>query len=173
MTGLNKVKSFLGLGGNLGDPRSAMAAALQILDAEEKISVSAVSSLYSTPPWGVTNQPDFLNAVAAIETTLPARELLSSCLATEQALKRVRIERWGPRIIDMDILLYGELIIDEEGLQVPHPRMMQRAFVLAPLVEIAPTLNVQGLSIKEALDTADKSGIIKLETAKDWWRATA
>ena len=173
MTGLNKVRAFLGLGGNLGDPRSAMASALQMLDAQEEIAIIAVSSLYSTPPWGVTDQPDFLNAVAALETSLSARALLDVCLSTEQALKRERIQRWGPRIIDVDVLLYGDASIQEDGLQVPHPRMMERAFVLAPLIEIAPSLHVQGQSIQDALNEADKVGIVQLETMKDWWRVNA
>ena len=165
-------RAYLGLGGNLGDPAAAMAKALQALDADEGISVAAVSSLYRTPPWGVTDQPDFLNAVAAVDTVLTARELLDLCLATEKSLKRVRRERWGPRVIDMDILVFGDQTIDEEGLQVPHPRMAERAFVLAPLAEIAPDLMVSGIPVSSRLAVLDASGIAKLSGGASWWRSS-
>ena len=171
MPGRSETRAYLGLGGNLGDPAAAMAAALRALDAHEAVSVAFVSSLYRTPPWGVTDQPDFLNAVAAVDTTLSARELLELCLATERALKRVRAERWGPRLIDMDILVFGTGTIDEDGLQVPHPRMAGRAFVLAPLAEIAPELYVTGRTAAERLAEVDDSGIVRLDGGDGWWRA--
>lgn len=161
---------FLGLGGNLGDPEVAMAAALQALDASEAVAVAAVSSLYRTPPWGVTDQPDFLNAVAAVDTTLAAEPLLLSCLDIERSLKRVRAGRWGPRLIDIDILLFGDQRIDEEGLHVPHPRMSERAFVLAPLAELAPELMIDGRTVRERLNDLDTGAIVRLPRGGDWWR---
>lgn len=171
MSGRNSVsRAFLGLGGNLGDPPAAMGAALRMLDAHEAVSVAAVSSLYRTPPWGRTDQPDFFNAAAAVDTTLTARTLLDLALDAEQRLKRVRAERWGPRLIDIDILLFGDRTIDEEGLQVPHPRMADRAFVMAPLAEIAPELELAGRSVADRLAALDRAGIARLPGGGDWWR---
>ncbi|MEO3385744.1 2-amino-4-hydroxy-6-hydroxymethyldihydropteridine diphosphokinase [Mesorhizobium sp. CAU 1741] len=168
--GANTVRAYLGLGGNIGDPARAMAASLRALDAANQVRVAESSSLYRTPPWGVSDQPDFLNAVAAIDTDLSARELLELCLETERALKRVRAERWGPRVIDMDILLFGTETIDEEGLQVPHPRMRERAFVLAPLAEIAPGLDLNGSAVEACLSRVGGEGIVRLPGGRDWWR---
>ena len=162
---------YLSLGGNLGDPEQSMGAALRILDADDSTRVVAVSSLYRTPPWGKLDQPDFLNVAAEISTTLAPRALLALCLDAERKLKRVREERWGPRLIDIDILVYGERIIHEAGLEVPHPRMLERAFVLAPLAEIAPGLAVGGRSVAERLNAVDAAGIERLPTGRDWWQA--
>ena len=160
---------YLSLGGNLGDPAASMATALRLLDADDNTRVIAVSSLYRTPPWGKLDQPDFLNAAAEISTTLAPRALLDLCLEAERKLKRVREERWGPRLIDIDILVFGERIIHETGLEVPHPRMLERAFVLAPLAEIAPELVVGGRSVAERLDAVDTSGIERLSSGREWW----
>lgn len=146
-----------------------MGAALRSLDDHPSVTVSEVSSLYRTPPWGKTDQPDFLNAVASIDTTLSARELLDLCLETERALKRVRAERWGPRLIDMDILVFGDTAIDENGLQLPHPRMLERAFVLAPLAEIAPSLDLTGRTVAERLESLGQAGIVRID-GRDWWK---
>jgi 2-amino-4-hydroxy-6-hydroxymethyldihydropteridine diphosphokinase len=160
---------YLSLGGNLGDPAASMATALRLLDADDNTRVIAVSSLYRTPPWGKLDQPDFLNAAAEISTTLAPRALLDLCLEAERKLKRVREERWGPRLIDIDILVFGDRIIHETGLEVPHPRMLERAFVLAPLAEIAPELAVGGRSVSERLSAVDTSGIERLASGRDWW----
>jgi 2-amino-4-hydroxy-6-hydroxymethyldihydropteridine diphosphokinase len=162
-------KVYLSLGGNLGDPAASMATALRLLDADESTRVIAVSSLYRTPPWGKLDQPDFLNAAAEISTALAPRALLDLCLEAERKLKRVREERWGPRLIDIDILVFGDRIIHETGLEVPHPRMLERAFVLAPLAEIAPELVVGGRSVAERLDAVDTSGIERLSSGREWW----
>jgi 2-amino-4-hydroxy-6-hydroxymethyldihydropteridine diphosphokinase len=130
----------------------------------------AVSSLYRTPPWGRTDQPDFLNAVARIETTLPPHDLLWLCLEEERLLKRVRRERWGPRTIDIDILLYGDRTIDEDGLTVPHPRLAERAFVLVPLKEIVPEIEIGGKSLEELVSRLDDSGIECVTNGGNWWR---
>ncbi len=166
---VRETRAWLGLGGNIGDPRAAMAAALRRLDAHPEVAVSAVSGLYRTPPWGRTDQPDFLNAVAALDTTLAARALLDLCLATERELKRVRAERWGPRVIDMDILAFGDERIEEPGLAVPHPRMAERAFVMLPLAEIAPDLIVAGRPAADIAASLDISGIERM-AGPDWWR---
>lgn len=161
---------YLSLGGNLGDPAASMGAALRMLDADQDTQVVAVSSLYRTPPWGKTDQPDFLNAAAELATALSPRALLELCLDAEHRLKRVRKERWGPRLIDIDILLFGDLRIHEAGLVVPHPRMAERAFVLAPLAEIAPSLAIEGMSVSNRLAAIDATGIERLPSGRDWWQ---
>ena len=170
MSGRNRVRSYLGLGGNLGDPQAAMVAALGILDANDGISVTRVSSLYRTPPWGLVDQPDFLNAVAEVETSLDPRQLLDTCLAAEHALKRVRNERWGPRAIDLDVLTYADHAVHEAGLTLPHPRSAERAFVLVPLLEIAPDLAIEGHPLAHALGNLDAGGIERLDLPAEWWR---
>ncbi len=170
MSGRNN-RVFLSLGGNLGDPRKSMASALRLLADNASVDVVAVSSLYRTPPWGKLDQPDFLNAAAELSTSLSPHDLLDLCLGTEKKLKRVREERWGPRLIDIDILVFGDRVIQETGLEVPHPRMLERAFVLAPLDEIAPNLSVDGKSVSERLATVDTAGIERLPSGRDWWRS--
>jgi 2-amino-4-hydroxy-6-hydroxymethyldihydropteridine diphosphokinase len=166
----NKERAYLGLGGNLGDPALSMAAALRMLDADPLTRVLQVSSLYRTPPWGKTDQPDFLNATAEVLTGHSPRELLDLCLEAERKLKRVRQERWGPRLIDIDILVFGDKTVHEHGLEIPHPRMLERAFVLAPLAEIAPDLIAEGQKLSDHLAKLDTSGIERLPSGRDWWR---
>lgn len=166
------VAAFVALGGNLGDPRAAMTRALAMLGDDADTEVTAVSSLYRTPPWGNTDQPDFLNAVAELRTSRTPKALLDLCLETEARLHRVRDERWGPRSIDLDILAYGQLELAEPGLEIPHPRMTQRAFVLVPLAELAPDLRVAGLPVAEWLTLADTTGIGK-EAGPGWWQERA
>lgn len=170
MAEAGEVTAYLALGGNLGDPALAMARALAALAADGAVRIVAVSSLYRTPPWGKTDQPDFLNAVAEIATRRPPQDLLALCLAAERVLKRVRRERWGPRTIDIDILLYGDRTIHEDGLDVPHPRMAERAFVLVPLAEIAPGILVDGIAARERLAALDTGGIERIAGGRDWWR---
>ena len=165
-----KERAYLGLGGNLGDPADAMGSALRMLDADPLTEVVSVSSLYRTPPWGKTDQPDFLNATAEVLTSHSPRELLDLCLEAEQKLKRVRQERWGPRLIDIDILVFGDRTVNEEGLEIPHPRMLERAFVLAPLAEIAPDFVAGGRTLKEHLAALDTAGIERLTSGRDWWQ---
>nr|WP_273032290.1 2-amino-4-hydroxy-6-hydroxymethyldihydropteridine diphosphokinase [Pseudaminobacter soli] len=161
---------FLSLGGNIGDPATAMGDALRILDADSRTEVVAVSSLYRTPPWGKLDQPDFLNAAAELVTSHEPREFLELCLDAERRLKRERRERWGPRLIDIDILLFGDRNIAEPGLEVPHPRMRERAFVLVPLTEIAPDLQIQGVPVARLLDGVERAGIERQDLGRDWWR---
>jgi 2-amino-4-hydroxy-6-hydroxymethyldihydropteridine diphosphokinase len=170
LPGLSDERVFLGLGGNLGDPAAAMAAALRMLDEDAGVNVVEVSSLYRTPPWGKTDQPDFINAAAEIRTRHPPRALLALCLDAERALKRERRERWGPRVIDIDILLFGDRAVHEAGLDIPHPRMLERAFVLVPLAEIAPDLVIGGKTVSGHLAAIDRSGVVKLPSGRDWWK---
>ena len=170
MSGRNRNIAYLSLGGNLGDPAASMGSALRMLDADAATEVVAVSSLYRTPPWGKVDQPDFLNAAAAVSTGLTPRGLLDLCLDAERKLKRVRQERWGPRLIDIDILVFGELTVDEEGLEIPHPRMLERAFVLVPLAEIAPDFLARDKRLADHLAGADTAGIERLPRGRDWWK---
>ncbi|MDQ7113954.1 2-amino-4-hydroxy-6-hydroxymethyldihydropteridine diphosphokinase [Staphylococcus simulans] len=129
---------FLGLGSNVGDRENQLKEAIRLLDEQSGIKVVKVSSFYETEPVGYVDQPDFLNLCVEIQTELSPKAVLERGLAIEQQLHRVRKERWGPRTLDIDILLYGDQIIEEQDLTIPHPRMTERAFVLIPLQEIAP-----------------------------------
>ncbi len=145
--------AFVGIGSNLGEPERQIAGALRQLAAEDGIELVAASTLRETEPVGYLDQPSFLNGAAQLETALPPRELLERLLAIEGLLGRVRGEgpRFGPRTIDLDLLLYGEQTIDEPGLTVPHPRLWERRFVLEPLAELAPGLDIPGLGPVQAL----------------------
>jgi len=132
------VVAFLGLGSNLGDRLANLKAAVDALQAEPGLRVAASSRVWETTPVGGPPQPDYLNAVIRIETDLSARDLLDIARRVESRLGRIRKERWGARTIDVDVLLYDEEEIDEPDLMVPHPRIMQRAFVLLPLLELEP-----------------------------------
>lgn len=160
----------LGLGGNIGDPPAAMAEALRQLDAWDSCRVVSVSRLYSTPPWGKTDQADFFNCCALVETRLDPEDLLEICLSIERAMKRVRLERWGPRIIDIDILTYGSREMKTSKLEVPHPRMTERGFVIMPLADVAPDLIVKGKVVRDWLENVDTAGIKVAEESRDWWR---
>jgi len=132
------VAAFLGLGSNLGDRLANLQAAVDALQTEPGLRVTASSRVWETVPVGGPPQPDYLNAVIRVETDLSARDLLDVARRVEARLGRVRKERWGARSLDVDILLYDEEQIDESDLVVPHPRMAQRAFVLLPLLELEP-----------------------------------
>jgi 2-amino-4-hydroxy-6-hydroxymethyldihydropteridine diphosphokinase len=145
-------RAYVGLGANLGDRERTLREAVAALAAQEGIDVVAVSALRETEPLGVGEQPLFLNGVAALETTLEARELLDRLLAVEQRFGRVRIPgEHGPRTLDLDLLLYGDRQIEEPGLAVPHPRLPERRFVLEPLDELDPGLVVPGRGPVKAL----------------------
>ena len=145
-------RAYLGLGANLGDRQATMRAALDALAATPDVRVVAVSAFRETDPVGFVDQPRFLNAAAAVETELGARELLDELLRIERSLGRTREgPRFGPRTIDLDLLLFGDEVVDEPGLTVPHPRLHERAFVLDPLGELDPGLVVPGLGPVETL----------------------
>ena len=132
-------RAYVGVGANLGDREGTIRAALAALPG-----VVAISELRETEPVGVVDQPPFLNGAAAVETNLSARELLDVLLEVERDLGRERAERWGPRTIDLDLLLYGDRMIDEAGLTVPHPRLHERRFALEPLLDLDPELAIPG-----------------------------
>jgi 2-amino-4-hydroxy-6-hydroxymethyldihydropteridine diphosphokinase len=156
-------RAYLGLGSNLGDKRAMLREALRQLDETDGVRVAARSGFYRTPPWGKTDQDWFLNAAVAVETDLPPHELLAVCLDIERAIGRVRDEKWGPRLIDIDLLTYDGRELADETLTLPHPHLTQRAFVLVPLAEIAPDLAIGELSITEALARVDSSGIERMD----------
>ncbi len=141
----NATRAFVAFGANLGNPASAFSLALARLGALPGVRVLAYSSLYRSAPVGVDGQPDYINAVIALETTLAARALLDALLGIEREGGRTRAFHMSPRTMDLDLLLYGGEIIEEHGLQVPHPRMHLRAFTLLPLAEIAPDAVIPGL----------------------------
>lgn len=136
--------AYIGLGSNLGDKKANIKKALELLDTSTGVRVKKVASLYRTAPLGYTGQDWFLNTVAELETGLSPRELLSLLLDIEERLGRVRTIRWGPRTVDLDLLLFGREEIDTPDLIVPHPRMSERAFVMVPLAELKPEITVPG-----------------------------
>jgi 2-amino-4-hydroxy-6-hydroxymethyldihydropteridine diphosphokinase len=154
--------AFLGLGSNQGDRTALLTEAALRLRRSPGVEILAASSLYATAPVGVLDQPEFLNAVVAVRTSLPPAALLALCQGIEAALGRVRTQRWGPRTIDLDILLYGDLQLAADGLELPHPRLRERAFVLLPLAEIAPELRLEGRTLAEWAAAADPAGIRRL-----------
>ena len=140
MTNDNAVTAYLGLGTNLGDRRANLRDALRLLSAAPGIRLHRTSQIYETEPWGVTAQPPFLNCAAEIAVTLDPEALLSQCQAVERQVGRVPGPRWGPRLIDVDVLLYGAQAVALPQLEIPHPRLHRRAFALIPLAELAPDL---------------------------------
>ena len=154
------MRACIGLGGNVGDAVATLRAALHDLDTLPETRLLRASRLYRTPAWGLAEQPDFVNAAALVDTALGARELLDGLLAIERAFGRERRERWGPRVLDLDLLLYGEATIDEPGLRVPHPHLHERVFALVPLLEVAPDAVIPGLGpARDALAKLDRDGI--------------
>ncbi len=145
-------RAYIGLGANLGDREAALRSALELLGAEPAVELVAASSFRETDPVGYDDQPRFLNAAACVETELPPRALLDTMLSIERRLGRTRTgPRYGPRAIDLDLLLYGDETVDEPGLRVPHPRLAERAFALEPLLELDPALIVPGAGPVSAL----------------------
>lgn len=143
---IDPVIAFVGLGANLGDAAATVRDGMRALDVLPQTRLLRASRLYRSRAWGVETQPDFINAVAMLESRLPARTLLDDLLAIERAHGRDRNAetRWGPRTLDLDLLLHGEAVIDEPGLRVPHPHLHERAFALLPLVEVAPDAVIPG-----------------------------
>ncbi|HEX5274222.1 MAG TPA: 2-amino-4-hydroxy-6-hydroxymethyldihydropteridine diphosphokinase [Candidatus Rubrimentiphilum sp.] len=146
-------RAGIGLGSNLGDPAANVRAAIDALS--EVGTITSRSQLYRTKPWGRTDQPDFCNAAAIVETRLGPRELLEQLKALEVRLGRTPSERWGPRAIDFDILFYDDVSLNEPGLQLPHPRLLERAFVLVPLAEI----DERFAAAAEALPPAERASV--------------
>ena len=155
-------RAYIGLGGNLGDVSAALANAFAALDALPQTRLLARSSIYRSPAWGITDQPAFLNAVAALDTALEPAALLAELLRIERAAGRERVGeiRWGPRTLDLDLLLYADAVIDQPGLRVPHPHLHDRAFVLLPLAEIASDAIVPGRGrVADLAAAVDADGI--------------
>ena len=140
-------RAAVGLGANLGDAAASVRAAIQALETLPGTRLVAASRLYRSAAWGVTAQPEFVNAVAVVDTSLSPRELLDGLLAIERRFGRTRVagERWGPRTLDLDLLLFGDERMDAPGLQVPHPHLHERAFALLPLLEVWPDARIPGV----------------------------
>jgi 2-amino-4-hydroxy-6-hydroxymethyldihydropteridine diphosphokinase len=159
-------RAFVGLGSNLQDPARQLDLAFDRLDRIPATRLARRSRLYRTPPWGELEQPEFVNAVAELATELPASELLRQLQAIENDTGRQRARKWGPRVLDLDLLLYGDLrdgdaSVDDGVLRLPHPHLHERAFVLVPLAELAPDLLVPGLAARvvDLLARVDRDGI--------------
>jgi len=159
--------ALLALGGNVGDSRAVLARAVDLLCDGETVRLTARSSDYRTPPWGLTEQPPFVNLCIAVDTTLPPRALLKRAQEVERALgrDRAREQRWGPRSVDIDIIAYDDLTLADADLTLPHPRLFERAFVLVPLNEIAPDRTIAGRRVRDALAGLDPAGIERLPPA--------
>jgi 2-amino-4-hydroxy-6-hydroxymethyldihydropteridine diphosphokinase len=158
------MRAYIGLGSNLADPVDQVKTAISNLQSLPDSQLLEWSSLYASPPMGPQDQPDYINAVAAIETALSAHQLLDALQAIEQHQGRVRNRHWGERTLDLDVLLYGQIQIDDARLQIPHPGIALRAFVLYPLAEIAPDLEITNTGeIKQLLQHCPRDGLRKLE----------
>lgn len=166
-TGSRMVEALIGLGGNLGDVRNTLDRAVALLCQESDLVLRARSSEYVTPPWGVEQQPAFVNCAIAVETDLTPHDLLSRAQVVERMLGRERAkeQRWGTRPIDIDLLAYGDLTLQAPDLTLPHSRLFARAFVLVPLAEIAPDRVIAGVRVRDALARVDISGIERLAPA--------
>jgi 2-amino-4-hydroxy-6-hydroxymethyldihydropteridine diphosphokinase len=159
------LESYIGLGSNLAKPVAQVSEAIQELAALPECSLQAVSSLYSSKPVGPQDQDDFVNAVVKLSTSLTAHELLSSLQNIENAHQRLRERHWGPRTLDLDILLYGDQIIQDDRLCIPHAEMKNRSFVLIPLYEIAAQLTIPGMGeLKELMSMVDNRDLTILDS---------
>jgi 2-amino-4-hydroxy-6-hydroxymethyldihydropteridine diphosphokinase len=158
------VEALVALGGNLGDVRDTLDRAVAAFCDGREVRLLARSSDYRTPPWGVEDQPPFVNLCIAVETSLTPSALLVRAQAVERKLGRERGKerRWGPRPIDVDLLAYDDIALDTPDLTLPHPRLFERAFVLVPLAEIAPERVIAGRRVRDALGQVDRTGIEKL-----------
>ncbi|MEG8098880.1 2-amino-4-hydroxy-6-hydroxymethyldihydropteridine diphosphokinase [Candidatus Liberibacter brunswickensis] len=159
----------IGLGSNIGNKKEHIAQSLKLLNSREDCKVISVSRLYKTLPWGKKNQDFFLNATALIETIVMPNELLNILLSIENKLNRKRNELWGPRTIDLDILIFENHECTTDLLTIPHPYIIERPFVIAPLADIAPDIIIKGLSIKKLFDEIDISEIQVIHDNRDWW----
>lgn len=156
--------AYIGLGSNLENPLQQIKTAIDDLQSLVDINIVSVSSLYQSPPMGPTDQPDYINAVLALETSLNPHQLLDALQSVEQLHGRVRKRHWGERTLDLDILLYGDLILDDERLTIPHPGMHERAFVLYPLAEIAENIEIPGLgALQKILPSCPQGDLRQVE----------
>jgi 2-amino-4-hydroxy-6-hydroxymethyldihydropteridine diphosphokinase len=157
-------EALVALGGNLGDVRDTLDRAIAAFCDGNDVRLLARSSDYRTPPWGVADQPPFVNLAVAVETSLTPQELLARAQAVELALGRERGKerRWGPRPVDIDLIAYDDVALDTPDLTLPHPRLFERAFVLVPLAEIAPQRVIAGIKVRDALARVAAEGIERL-----------
>jgi 2-amino-4-hydroxy-6-hydroxymethyldihydropteridine diphosphokinase len=157
-------EALIGIGGNIGDARLTLDRAVAALCDGSDVHLVARSSDYRTPPWGITDQPAFVNLCLVVATALEPRALLDRAQRIEREFGRDRAkeQRWGPRTLDIDIIAYDDLVLDDLGLTLPHPRLFERAFMLAPLAEIAPDRSIAGMTVAEALQRIGAAGIEKL-----------
>ena len=162
-------EALIALGGNKGDVRGTLDRAIAMFCDDASVVLKARSSDYRTPPWGVTDQPPFVNAAIAVTTSLSPHALLARGLECERALGRDRRHerRWGPRAIDIDLIAYDDLQLHDADLTLPHPHLFERAFVLVPLAEIAPDRLIGGIPVRQALGRIDAGGIEKLPPRED------
>jgi 2-amino-4-hydroxy-6-hydroxymethyldihydropteridine diphosphokinase len=156
--------ALVALGGNVGDVRDTLDRAVAAFCDGEKIRLLARSADYRTPPWGIADQPPFVNLAIAVDTSLTPHALLARAQAVEHALgrERARERRWGPRPVDIDLIAYDDLELDTPDLMLPHPRLFERSFVLVPLAEIAPERVIAGIKVRDALARVDTAGVEKL-----------
>ncbi|MEJ2059047.1 MAG: 2-amino-4-hydroxy-6-hydroxymethyldihydropteridine diphosphokinase [Gammaproteobacteria bacterium] len=160
------VAAWVGLGSNLDDPQAQILRALEELDELPETRRVKASGLYRNPPMGPQDQPDYVNAVARLETALTPLALLDALLAIEQAHGRIRALHWGPRTLDLDLLLYGDQVLDHERLRLPHPGLHERAFVLYPLLEIDPGLEIPGLGrLRDLAAACPADGLIRISAS--------
>jgi 2-amino-4-hydroxy-6-hydroxymethyldihydropteridine diphosphokinase len=157
--------AYVALGSNLGDSQRTLSRAIDALGSLPSTAITARSRLYRTAPWGMHEQPDFINAVVRLHTALSPHQLLDALLMIEAAAGRVRDgERWGPRTLDLDLLHMDGVVLDDPALTLPHPRIRERAFVLAPLADVAPQLELPGQGrVAELLQRVDSAGCIALD----------
>ncbi len=162
--------AYIALGSNMGDRLEYLKQALAMLSAEKKISLQAVSAVYETAPVGGPEQGSYLNACSALVTDFTPVLLLHKLLETEELMGRVREERWGPRVIDLDLLIYNKVMMNTPFLELPHPRLVSRDFVLVPLADIAPDLLItgQGVTVREILEARKPASDVKLFLAPSW-----
>jgi 2-amino-4-hydroxy-6-hydroxymethyldihydropteridine diphosphokinase len=154
---------IIALGSNLGDKTSNIDRAIELLTEPGDIRLVARSRNFATDPWGKLDQDWFVNACVAVKTKLAPRDLLRRCKDIERGMGRVATEKWGPRIIDLDLLIYRDSVLDEPDLVLPHPHIADRAFVLAPLMDIAPDLKIKGRSVHELLEATDQGSVRPLD----------
>ncbi|HEX2841102.1 2-amino-4-hydroxy-6-hydroxymethyldihydropteridine diphosphokinase [Hyphomicrobium sp.] len=155
--------ALIGLGSNVGDKAANIARAVELLTAPGDIRLLRSSKLYRTAPWGVLDQDWFVNACIAIATALPPHELLARCLGVEDTMQRVRERRWGPRVIDLDVLVYRDVAMNEHDLILPHPRIQERGFVLVPMRDVAPDIKIAGEPVANWLARVDARDVVPFE----------
>jgi 2-amino-4-hydroxy-6-hydroxymethyldihydropteridine diphosphokinase len=163
-----QVEALLAFGGNVGDARATVDHAVRDFCDGSAVKLIARSADYRTPPWGIEDQPPFINLCVKVATALSPHALLERAHAVEQAFGRDRAHevRWGPRPVDIDLLTYGAIALNDPDLTLPHPRLLERAFVLVPLADVAPDHTIGGIAVRDALARVDTRGIERLPPAK-------